>query len=248
MKNFTKIAAAGVVAMSATLSVTSAAAAPFDVSGTFLIDIYNYSAGGVRADAAATVANRDGVAGDRDVQIEYTGSLNFGTFAGASTTIAQWLNSNAAGAWAVVGGAFDAVQNGGFVDGDAFLAGTTQSTSSFQTTTMFDITAKSLDIGNLSQIVNVRHDDGMLLADNEDYTGGVTNRTSNIDGGPTGAINTAISGLSGGAADFNLLYVAANTDPSVLQVQAVPLPAAAWLLLAASGGLIAAKRRRAAQA
>jgi hypothetical protein len=219
---------AGALAVSAAFTATDADALFLD--GVFNINIYNYDAGGVRANAAATAANLSS-AGSAIATVEYTGALRCGINVG-TPTISAFLDTCGetvgSGSWTQTAG------TAGVLDSTTLSAGT------FTTTTLFDISAVSFsNIANLSQIDNVRHDDGILLTD------GTTVITNTPPGDPTTAINTGVSGLLGGAGEFSLLYAAANSDPSILEVSVVPLPAAAWLLLGVSGALVAAKRRSA---
>lgn len=240
---------AGVVAVSGTFAATNADA--LFLSGTFNIDIYNYDAGGVRARAAATQDNIDAFEGT-PTTITYTGALDFsitGTSPTTTTTIADFLRSGSAGP-----GGFDAVELG--ATGDLMLSsgqgtGDAGAAAAFRTTTLFRITFASfsdVNIDNLSQIISIRHDDGFTMTDGTDTVGNTTNE---IFGGPTGIITTTINPLLSGSAPasaFSLIYAAANGDPSVLEVNVVPLPAALWLLLGVSGALVAAKRRSVAKA
>ncbi|MGY6695277.1 MAG: hypothetical protein ACXIUW_04510 [Roseinatronobacter sp.] len=242
---------AGVVAVSGTFAATNADA--LFLSGTFNIDIYNYDAGGVRANAAATQTNINTFGGAATfTSITYTGALDFritNTAGSATTTIADFLSSGSAGA-----GGFDADQlgaTGGLMLSSGQGTGDAGATAAFRTTTLFKITFESfsdVNIDNLSQIISITHDDGFTMTDG---TGTVGNTTDGIFGGPTGIITTTINPLLSGSVPanaFSLIYAAANGDPSVLEVNVVPLPAALWLLLGVSGALVAAKRRSVAKA
>lgn len=247
MKHLTTIAAAGLFAATA---LTASSADALFLDGTFTIDIYNFDAGGTRANAAATQAIID----TRTLTdtVEYKGALDFhitGTAGSDFTSIGEFFASGTGTVSGFDGGTEDLLLSSGGGSGDA------GATASFRTTTLFKITAKEfgggafdLNIADLSKIVSVEHDDGITISDG---TNSVFNTTVGIEAGPTNIVTTlVVPALSDTApfGDFSLIYGAANGDPSVLKVSVVPLPAAAWLLLGASGGLIAAKRRSARRA
>ncbi len=87
-----------------------------------------------------------------------------------------------------------------------------------------------------------KHDDGLVIADDGVVIGGRL--------GPNSERTTIVTGFDGGS--FQLLHVATNGTPSVLEVDTdaspVPVPAALPLLLAGLGGLawVGRRTRRAA--
>jgi len=177
-----------------------------------------------------------------DDTVTWVGLLDFriGPGTGSTvTTISDFFDSGTgtviSGLGSTVGGS---ILSGGAGNGDSGGLADTDSGNgtTFRETTLFQITALSFDnISDMSQIIQVTHDDGFTLTDGS---------ATVDDPGPTTETDTLISGLSGGPGSFDLIYAAANGDPSVLEVSVVPLPAAAWLLMFASGGLVAAKRRQ----
>jgi hypothetical protein len=256
MKPFAKLAAIGAFAVSVALSATSADALPFALSGTFQITAYNYAPSGTdaqrSAQSQATAANFaalvDGTLGVTNVTsstFSYTGALDFRAARDVTPnpmTIGAWL--------ATASGNLDGITDLDPTDNPfATFASKTLSAGAggsdagapdgnFRIATLFKITATSLNIGDLANLWNVRHDDGVTVL-------GADNTSVKVPGPRSeSSIPTNLFGeLNGGVSDFTLYYAAANGNPSVLEVQAVPLPAAAWLLLAVSGGLVAAKRR-----
>ncbi|AXI47238.1 VPLPA-CTERM sorting domain-containing protein [Sulfitobacter sp. SK012] len=163
-----------------------------------------------------------------DATVTYTGALDFGLSSGNSSTTTI-ANFFASGSGAVTG-LTDAI--GGLI----------LSTPTFQNTTLFNFAAMGLG----AFAGNIRHDDGIRLYDNRVLE---VNHPS-----PTVAVNHAFD-FSGGR--FNLIYAAANGNPSVLHVTGdpsvlnvpvdpspVPLPAALPLLLAGLGSLAVARRKR----
>jgi hypothetical protein len=217
---------AGALAVSAGFTATDADALFLD--GVFDIKIYNFEApqsdvNDRRASSFATQANIDAAVANSgsynlvtDLDVVYDGILDF-NLSGTDQTI----------------GGFFGTGTGSFSGLD--IGANTLSADSYNTTTLFKITASSLrNISDMSQITLVTHDDGITLTDG-------TNTVASPQ--PTTAKPTPISGLSG--TNFELIYAAANGNPSVLEVSVVPLPAAAWLLLGVSGALVAAKRRSA---
>jgi hypothetical protein len=247
--------------VSAALTATTAAAAPFFLSGTFEITAYNYDpvadsnlsqtqqSNIRRAKSAATEANfndlENGTSGfANNVTFDvftYTGDIDFRQGHTFSTSIGDWLRTGNGTVSGLDG--FDA--GGADVGFAAKTLSAGQGTGdeggggSFVTATLFKITASSLNIGNLGDLWNVTHDDGITVLG--------ANNSSVASVGPNSEKTTTLfgKGLDGVATDLTLFYAAANGNPSILEVQAIPLPAAAWLLLGVSGALVAAKRRSA---
>lgn len=223
---------AGVVTAAAMAGSASAATlnSSATTTGKFHLNIYNFDAGGDANAAAATVANIDAqqLAGTRVFTGTYTGDLDFFLDTpGGAPTIAEFL--------ATGGGSSIGFSHADF--NDLILSdGAGSSDPVFGTTTFFDFTA---DISS-GLYGDITHDDGISLLDD-----GVTVASS----APPTTVKTTSYGFNGGA--FRLIYAAANGDPSVLNVdvQAVPLPASALLLVGALGGLgFVSRRRRAATA
>lgn len=214
----------GLAVLAAVAISTSANAASF-LSGTFTIDIYNYNSSGVQANSDATLANLGSVAGTKDATVTYTGALDFRIPSGNSgtTTIADWFDSGTG----TVTGLTSAV-------GDLTL-----STPTFQNTTMFDIVG--IFAPDAAFTASIQHDDGVTVLDD-----GLEVAAS---AAPTQEKTTGFS-FNGG--ELRLIYVAANGNPSVLEVTGddlpttVPLPAGLPLLLAGLGGFAVLRRRKAA--
>ena len=122
--------------------------------------------------------------------------------------------------------------SGTFTGFDQAVLDLTLSTPTFQDTTIFSFVANFADGFSGS----VLHDDGVSVLDDGTVVAAST--------APTIAITTGF-GFDGG--DFNLIYVAANGNPSILEVEVspVPVPAALPLFLAGFGGLgLMARRKR----
>jgi hypothetical protein len=250
--NFKSIMLAGALAVTGAFTTMHADAATFKVSGVFNIEAINYNPTGNDGQretrSQATAANFNNIAGGsptigtvngRDV-FTYTGALAFrigSSFSGPNgvTTIAEFLGS----AGGMLGGldtTFGGLTNSAGAGGGDGGNGTV-----FKTTTIYKITAASFS--NISSLADLRfamHDDGITVLG--------SNGTSVASVGPNSERETQLPGLTGGANNFVMYYASANGDPSVLEVNAVPLPAAAWLLLGVAGALVAAKRRSALRA
>jgi hypothetical protein len=211
------------------MAVTPAIAGAATLSGTFYIDIYSYNAGGTQSNADATLANLNTLAGPKVDSVVWTGALDFriGSGNSATTTIADFFASGT-----------------GTVSGlDAGVGGLTLSLPTFQNTTMFDIRGTFLS----GFTATVTHDDGFTA-----YRDGV--ELVPASPAPTTEKNTALN--FGGPGELRLIYVAANGNPSILEVTGenlpsavpIPLPAAGWLLIGGIGALVAVRRRKKAAA
>lgn len=208
----------------AIVAVSAVSAAAATLSGTFTVQVVNKT-NLTSAQSQATRANFDtyfNAASDNVTKdtFTYTGALDFATFGGDSTTIAQWLASNVPGTEDI---------NGTVGRLQLSKANINNGTA---TSTFFLFTLANLGATNFS----IDHDDGIAVFDDGVRIGG--------NNGPTSQVTTAVNGFNGGK--FELLYVATNSNPSVLRVSAVPVPAAGFLLLGALGGLAALRRRKAA--
>ena len=192
------------------------------LNGTFnvtAVNVTNVS----RTESEATRANFDAALADTlggansvstSDSFVYTGPLFLGT--PAAQTIAGWLGTGGVGS---------------SVSGlDAAFGGLTLSKGNIDapnggtaTTTFFLFTPTfALGAGEFT----VRHDDGVALFEDGARIGGFV--------GPNTARTTVVSGFGGGA--FELLYVATNNNPSILEVDAdlAPIPVPAPLALLAS--------------
>ncbi len=202
------------VALTVVCAMPSVAAT---LNGTFTIDIRNFAATGTSAGSDATAANF--ASQSSDAVITYTGDINFfNTVAsGATTTIAEFLNS-AGGSYA-------------FVTGNLTDLGARLSQGTYVTTTFFKIS------GMFNSAVEglITHDDGITVV--------ASGLIGGVSAPPTTVVNT-VFGAQNGA--FDLYYAAANGNPSILKVDValVPLPAGGLLLIGALGGLAALRRRK----
>lgn len=213
----------------AALLLSAGASIAVPLNGTFDVDVVNVS--GVNSmQSEATIGNfNNAVAGSLgtqlglDLEFTYTGDINFATNSGDATTINSWLATGS---------------NPGTVSNlDPGVGGLTQSTGNINNgtaTTTFYLFSIMLD-GAFDFTVN--HDDGIAFYDDGNLIGASV--------GPTSEITTNIGGFNGGL--LEILYVATNSDPSVLNVDVapVPLPAGGLLLIGGLGGLgFMARRRR----
>jgi len=151
----------------------------------------------------------------------YTGALDFGTSSGTATTIGDWIGSGS-GSESGLDLTFAALKNS-----KGSIGSTTATSTFYLFEAVGEFTAGTFDIA---------HDDGVLVVG----VGGVK--------GPTSERGTRVEGFGGG--DLSILYVSTNADPSILRVDSdvapVPLPAAAWMLLAGMGAIgVAGRRKRA---
>lgn len=217
-------------------SVGTANALPI-LSGSFEVQAVNVTNLN-RTESEATRENFDDAwtnvlggsnSNSRRATFNYSGDIDFGTSLNSSTTIGDWL---------ATGGPITSLndQDLGPAPDDTPFLNLQQSKGSIDgpnggtaTTTFYLFTATLPALTDIT----VFHDDGFAIFEDGDEIG--------FFRGPTVEKETDVDDFAGGK--FELLYVATNSDPSILKVQAVPLPAAAWLLLGVSGALVAAKRR-----
>lgn len=202
------------------------------LNGTFnvtAVNVKNVNSTQSNATNAAFLAAQ-AMAGAVSDMFTYTGDLNFSTTnnipAGNSpTTILQWLTS-AGGTIVGLDNDFGNLQQSkGNINANPATA-----TATFY---LFERLA-SLGAGEFK----VTHDDGIEIYDDGVSIGGFS--------APTTVITTQVNGFGGGK--FSILYVATNSDPSVLHVDAdvapIPLPAAFPLLALGLGGLGVMRLRR----
>jgi len=197
------------------------------LGGDFTVFAVNFDAGGVRGDVHATLDNftdAASVSGAVADVFSYKGLIDFGVRGPqrADFTVEDWLKTG----------------TGTYGNLSSDLGDSQLSFPTFTTTTMFLFTAT---YGNGFDF-DVQHDDGFASFD--DGVAGIKYENA------TGVRNTNGGTFDGGV--FSLLYVAANGNPSVLNVTGdnvagippVPLPASGLLLLGALG-FLGAKRRKA---
>lgn len=208
-----------------TMLFAGAADATSYLNGTFSVDI-RQRVDVDRDEASATVANFD--VATLLGTITYTGDINFGLteFVGVDSpsTIRNFLDTNIGGSYSVtssaVSGFLDKQLSKGSIDDGSAIA------------TFFEFTAPGDDDTIRGTII---HDDGIMMSLDDILVA--------ESGRPTKVISTPFAAGSGAV---NLLYVATNSDPSVLRVEVapVPLPAAGGLLVAGLAGLGFLSRRR----
>jgi hypothetical protein len=227
------------VALTVAFALPSAAAT---LNGSFTVIAIN-AQGQDRESSKATAENARaaydnavlGVAGYAFDIFDYTGDVDFESF-GGQTTIAQWLASGTPGGVSGLDGGFGGLRlSKGNIDAEPVGTAITTFFAFILNETLFrsDFT--------------IRHDDGVGVYDLD----GVNLATTNPDRvggfeGPNSVRTTGVTGFNGGA--LGILYVATNSDPSILKVDVatVPVPAAGFLLIGALGGLVALRRRKTA--
>lgn len=219
-----------IAAAFAAASLFAGAANAALVNGTFTVTAVNVTNVN-SAESQATQANFDaalaGTLGGGDEMyandvFTYTGDLDFGTSNGNSTTISQWLASGTPGGVTGLDAGFGALTNS---------SSSISNGSATTTFYMFELTSAGLGASDLA----IRHDDGVAVYEDDVLIGGTL--------GPTSVVDTDVDGFGGG--DFRLLYVSTNNDPSILEVDAtpIPLPAGLPLLAVGLGGLMVLRRR-----
>ena len=159
----------------------------------------------------------------------FDGALDFGTSDGSdATTIQQWLDTSVGSSTTWIGDDLGGTQ----LSKDGIGNGT--ATTSFF---YFELVG-GLGAGDFT----VMHDDGFAIFNGPESG---ENRVGGTNG-PTVKVTTEVLGFEGGV--FDLLYVATNGDPSVLNVNydpsVIPVPASLPLLLAGMGGFAFMRRRQ----
>ncbi len=195
------------------------------------------------ADDAALIVNGGGTAAQlvgtiknlADMTVEMAVSINLTQAVGARPGFCQFNGAHDPGCddWDPLGAVTDADIDQDLWNFFDIAAGSTISGLGALTGLSYGITDKT----NSAHPAQVGVDANALANNDEN---GMSfwfnwNKISDI----TGATNVVVS--DGGSGDFNLNL---TTDPDP-NLNAVPLPAAGWMLIAAFGGLAAAKRRKA---
>jgi type II secretory pathway pseudopilin PulG len=156
---------------------------------------------------------------------EYTGDLDFGTDNGDDTTIAGWLATGVNGTVTNLDPAFGALplSKGNLADGTA--------------TSTFFVLTQSVSTGPANYTLT--HDDGFSL-----YALTDVRTLVGSDPGPGTVRTTKVPGFTGGI--LAMVYVATNSDPSILKVEVAPVPLPATLPLCAAGlgGLVLLRHLR----
>jgi hypothetical protein len=214
------VVAAGVAVAGATAGQAAV------LSGSFNIDIYNYDSEGSSAKSDAILGNAAQGGYDQYkalTGVTYTGGLDFFRDNDPST-VGEFLASGGGTVTGLTAPAEDWILSSGAGGGPNPDA--SGGPGSFRWTTLFVITPTTpFDSGFYGEIV---HDDGIGLYEN----GQLVTPSGKTE--PTTIVTTPYT-LDGG--DFELVYVAANGDPSKLEVSAVPLPFAGLLMAGALGAV-----------
>ncbi|MEO1656833.1 MAG: hypothetical protein AAFR65_03860 [Pseudomonadota bacterium] len=212
-------------AVAAALMITvpaHAAVFTFDVT---VVNVTNLSS----SESQAEMADYNAAFLDASAQSDtfvYQGELDFRTSDGTdATTIGDWL---ATGGGTVTG-----------LDGtvaDLQLSKPNINNGTATTTFFFFELQGTAAAGDVA----VTHDDGFAIFEDDAFLGGVL--------GPVSETFTLVQNYNGG--EFDLLYVATNGDPSILEVDLSPVPVPAALPLFVGGmslfGIASRRRRKAA--
>ena len=171
------------------------------LDGRFIIDIYNGQGGG-SATSANVQADKDNglISGVPLARVEYVGKLNLGNnlAQGQQSTIGEFMSSGS--------GTYSPPLS-------ADVASRRLSWFPFTDTTVFVISFSDTAIPDGS----IDHDDGVGL-----YVNG-TLQTAAAAAAPATVTTT---GFVGPAGEYELIYVAANGNPSILRVRGTPAPSA----------------------
>lgn len=169
------------------------------LEGRFIIDIYNGQGGGSATSANVQADKENGlISGEPLARVEYVGQLNFGNNLSQSvpSTIGEFMSSGS--------GTYSPPLSGA-------VAATRLSWPAFTDTTVLVIRFAEGAIPDGS----IDHDDGVGL-----YVNGT------LETVPTAAAPAVVTttGFDGPAGAYELIYVAANGNPSILRVRGTPAP------------------------
>lgn len=246
-------------------ALLAGAASAATISGSWTVTAVNV-VGTDKENSKATYANLEnafnnavnGVTGHSYDVFGYQGKLSFGTFDGSdSTTISDWLGTGEMGTVDGLDADFGALQlsKPDIINGDATTTFFYFYDDGFESGPLDDDDFQQLafaasaplsqspNIGALPSCeadsggsysagtLSITHDDGMFVCGAGGFAGPNSKRTTVLDYG-------------GGY--FDMIYVATNGDPSILNVdlEPVPLPAGLPLLLAGLGGFALLRRRQ----